>query len=62
MTDHTKIEAAAFELWQDIRSADFDVLMANRHGAEDSFRAAIRKLRAAADTAEAALAVKEVAE
>jgi hypothetical protein len=59
MTDRQKISAAAFALWQDMRSADFDVLLANRHQAGDSLRAAIAKLRIAADRAEAAITVTE---
>jgi hypothetical protein len=56
VTDRATIRAAAFQLWQDMVSVDFDVLMANRHDAEDSLRAAIVKLREAADRAEAAIA------
>jgi hypothetical protein len=62
MTDRNTLDKVAFALWQDWRSADFDLLLANRHHSEANIRNAIEKLRKAADTAEAALAVKEAAE
>ncbi len=46
MTTRDKITGTAFDVWQDMHSADFDILMAYKHGSPDAFMAARKKLAA----------------
>lgn len=57
--DRDRIEDLGFALWQDMQSAEFNVLMAYKHGAEDCLRKAIDALRKAIDAAEAKLDADE---
>ena len=52
-----RIEDAAFKVWQDIRAADFHLLMANRHGNRGDLEKVREGLTEAIARIDAALAV-----